>query len=79
MVRPDVPEPESDPAGTSTGVLQLNLTFTGNTEVGEKLGADPLQTVNVSDGNLSTGVGFTVTTRSNGVKATQDPALAYTL
>ena len=79
MLSATVPVPESEPAGTKEGVVQLNLAFTGNDVVGAKVGAEPLQTDNVSDARVRTGVGLTVTTRSNGEKETQEPALAYTL
>ena len=79
LLNAETPAPESDPAGTNTGVFQLNLTFAGKGVVGAKVGAEPLQTSKVSEGSVSTGMGFTVTTRSNGAKETQEPDVATTL
>lgn len=75
----ETPAPESDPAGTNTGVVQLNLTFTGKGLVGANVGAEPLHTNKVSEDSISTGKGFTVTTRSNGEKETHEPDVAITL
>lgn len=79
LLNAEIPAPERDPAGTITGVVQLNLTFTGKGVVGAKVGAEPLHTSKVSEDNARTGKGFTVTTRSNGEKETHEPDVAITL